>query len=107
MTTRNANKTKGFTLIELMIVVVVIAILAAIAYPSYREQVRKTRRSEAQAKLMEILQNQERFYTTNNTYTTDLTDLNYGTSGNVPTENGYYQISAAASCPSWKRICTG
>ena len=58
----------GFTLIELMIVVVIIAILAAIAYPSYQESVRKGRRAEARAALAELIQQQERYMTQNNTY---------------------------------------
>lgn len=41
------RKSKGFTLIELMIVVAAIAILAAIAIPSYREYIQKSRRSDA------------------------------------------------------------
>lgn len=58
----------GFTLIELMIVVAIIAILAAIAYPSYQESVRKGRRAEARAALAELIQQQERYMTQNNTY---------------------------------------
>ena len=58
----------GFTLIELMIVVAVVAILAAIAYPSYKEQIRKSRRAQAKADLVEYAALAERFHTTENTY---------------------------------------
>ena len=62
------NKSMGFTLIELMIVVAIIAILAAIAYPSYQDSVRKSRRAEGRSAMMEVLQQQERYMTQNNTY---------------------------------------
>lgn len=62
------KKSRGFTLIELMIVVAVIAILAAIAYPSYQESISKSRRSDAQAALQGLAQAMERFYTSNGTY---------------------------------------
>lgn len=58
----------GFTLIELMIVVAVIAILAAVAYPSYQEQIRKSRRAQAKADLVEYMQLAERYHTVNNSY---------------------------------------
>lgn len=58
----------GFTLIELMIVVAVVAILAAIAYPSYQDAVRKSRRGQAKADLVEYAQLAERFHSVNNTY---------------------------------------
>lgn len=58
----------GFTLIEVMIVVVVIGILSAIAYPSYQDSVRKTRRADAQASLLELAQFMERHYTANGKY---------------------------------------
>lgn len=59
---------KGFTLIELMIVVAIVGILAAVVYPSYQDSIIKTKRSEGRAALMQIMQQQERFYTQNNTY---------------------------------------
>ncbi len=63
-----APRARGFTLIELMIVVAVIAILASIAYPSYQEYVRKARRGLAKADLVEYAQLAERSRTVNNTY---------------------------------------
>lgn len=59
---------RGFTLIELMIVVLILSILAALAYPSYMEHLYKGYRAEGRAALMALLQEQERFFTQNNTY---------------------------------------
>lgn len=59
---------KGFTLIELMIVIAIVGIISAIAYPSYQDSVRKARRGDAQAGLVEAANDMERFYTENNTY---------------------------------------
>ncbi|MFD0739466.1 type IV pilin protein [Lysobacter koreensis] len=61
---------RGFTLIELMIVVAVVAILASIALPAYNDSVRKSRRGQAKADLVEYAQLAERWFTVNNTYAT-------------------------------------
>jgi type IV pilus assembly protein PilE len=52
---------RGFTLIELMIVVVVIGILASIAYPSFTQQIIKANRSAAQSFMLNIASRQERY----------------------------------------------
>lgn len=71
----NRARATGITLIELLCVISIIGILAAIAYPAFTEQAAKGRRAAARALIYEVLQHEERFYTENNTYTTDLTAL--------------------------------
>lgn len=71
-TVGNATRVKGFTLIEIMIVVMIIGVLAAIAYPSYQNHVIKSRRAAAAACSLEAAQFMERFYTTNMKYDKDI-----------------------------------
>lgn len=59
---------RGFTLIEVMIVVAVVAILSAIAYPSYVSQIAKGKRAECRGGLLQSMQQQERHFTQFNTY---------------------------------------
>ena len=77
---------KGFTLIELMIVVAIVGILAAIAYPAYTDNTRKARRADAQSVLMGLASAMERFYTENNTYTGAGASGNTGAPGIYATE---------------------
>ena len=83
---------KGFTLIEVMIVVAIIGILAAIAYPSYDEYVKRGNRTEGQAFLQDVAARQERYFSQNNAYITDTDDLaKLGVSASSPT--GKYTLS--------------
>ena len=59
---------RGFSLIELMIVVAIIAIIAAIAYPSYQNYVQKTKRVEVQAEMLSIASHLQRNKVANATF---------------------------------------
>lgn len=63
-----ARRARGFTIIELMIVVVVVAILAAIAAPIYTQYLVRGQRSAARAVLLQTAQGMERYFTTNGSY---------------------------------------
>lgn len=63
------NKTqRGFSLIELLVSVAIVAIIAGIAYPSYREQVRDSRRAECTGGLSALSNAMERHFTVNSSY---------------------------------------
>jgi type IV pilus assembly protein PilE len=61
-------RTRGFTLIELMITVAIIAVLAAIAWPSYQKQVTRGRRSAAKSTMMDLATREQQYLLANRMY---------------------------------------
>lgn len=82
-------RAKGFTLIEMLIVVAIVAILAAIAYPAYQNYVMRTRRADGKELAMRIAAAEERYFTNLNTYA-DLATL-----GSVDTTSEKKHYTAA------------
>lgn len=98
------NVEKGFTLIELMIVVAIIAILASVAYPAYQEFVKRSRRVEGQTLLSDAAARQERWRAQNGSYmtsyaATDIAKLKlpYGSQS----EHGYYTLTISGDAASY------
>ncbi len=71
------RRSRGVTLLELLIVVVMIGLLGTIAVPSYRQYAMRAPRTEAKTALLRLATNQERFYLQNNTYTNNLVALGF------------------------------
>ena len=86
---------RGFTLIELAVVVTILGILAAVAYPAYLGQTQKARRSDAKSALLDAVSREEQFVLDHGTYTTDMRELGYASDPHTSTD-GFYTVDAVA-----------
>lgn len=96
------SRIKGFTLIELMIVVAIMGILSTIAYSSYVSSITKAKRSEGKSALMKLMQQEERFYTQNNSYivfsqaSSDANEMRFNWFSGDTSSKSAYEIKATA-----------
>ena len=91
------KSSRGFSLIEMMIVVAILAIVTTWGYSSYRDTVMKSRRAEGLGELLMIADRMERYYADQQTYV----GATLGTSANavhaVSSDNGYYNFSITSA----------
>ena len=93
----SVRRARGFSLIELMIVIVIVGVLSAIAWPSYQDYVRRGNRSAAQAFMLTIANRQEQYLLTNRSYAATVAALNL----TAPTEtSGRYIITINLPTPT-------
>lgn len=94
--TKSRNAQRGFSLIELMIVVAIIAIISAFAYPSYDRYVIKTKRSVAQNALLQVADRQQQFFMDNKRFAADITNLGFPANPYVVDDNGTSTVASDA-----------
>ena len=105
---------RGFTLIELMIVVVIIAILAAIAFPAYDAYVIRGKRAEGRAMLMDVASKMEKHYGDCLKFGTNIAAAKDCTGGNVnlcgaatcTSETDKYNLSLTATTSTYTVVAT-
>lgn len=88
---------KGFTLLEVMIVVAIIGIIASVAYASYTSQIMRTNRSDAVSMLNDASQRLQRCYTTYSRYDSDDCAVFSTYEEGVESSEGYYEVELTAS----------
>lgn len=96
MTQCKTTKPRGFTLIEILIVVAIMGLLVAIALPAYQNSVLRAGRSEARSVILQVASDQERFFNNNNSYSTNAQPLANPVVATRASENDLWLVTVAA-----------
>lgn len=96
------HKTKGFTLIELMMAVAILGVIAAIALPTYKDSIRKSKRQAAISDMLLYKQAQERYRTSKLEYAelSELTGTYAVRTSSLPTDYVFTIDDGAGGLPT-------
>ena len=97
---------RGFTLVEVIIVVAIVTILMAIALPSYQAHARKSRRAEAQSYLMTVAARQQQFLVDTRAYAPNLPTINIAQPTNVANFYNVTLVAAGGPPPTFQLTAT-
>jgi len=100
---------RGFTLLELVIVLAIIGILSAIAIPVYDRHLQRAHRSDALVALLDIASRQQQHFSRNLAYTDNVTALGYPSTDNQNTTrspDGHYRITLHTGTDDWHATAT-
>ena len=95
------NNKKGFTLLELLVVVLIIGILATIALPQYKMAVGKTKFSELKTITKAVQQSAQRYYMTNGTYNLKAKDLDLDLDITGGEDDRSFYLRGGIRCEIW------
>jgi len=90
------HKNRGFTLLEIMIVVAIIGVLAAVGYPSYQQSVKKAQCADGIDSLLSLSGRMEEFYNISDSYNGATVGAS-GTVGSNQTSEGLYTLAVATA----------
>jgi len=95
----SASRSRGFTLIEILITIAILAIIVSIAFPSYQRFVLDTNRAEGKTAAMQTAQTLERCFTRFSSYADPACSIGNGFSGT--SEKGKYTIGVVSDATSF------
>ena len=102
--TQRLRQTRGFTLIELMVVILLLAILAAIAIPAYLDHQKKGKDAQAESNARNLASRVELCYATQEDYTQCDTDAEIGSDTNLPIGTGAGEVSVVTATKTTYKI---
>jgi type IV pilus assembly protein PilE len=96
MNTGTFKSQRGFSLIELMVVVAIVAVVMAIAFPSYDRYVVRTKRAIAQNALLQVADRQQQFFMDNKRFAASLANLGFAANPWVVDDDGASTVAGDA-----------